>query len=45
MRTVVYYSMRRMLGALARLLDRMDRREAERRRNLRAHPEGTRANR
>lgn len=42
MNTITYYVMRRILGALARVLDRMDRREAERRSNLRAHPEGDR---
>lgn len=42
MNTITYYAMRRLLGAVAKLLDRMDRREAERRSNLRAHPEGDR---
>lgn len=35
-----HYLARRMLGAVAKVLDRMDRRERERREQLRAHPTG-----
>lgn len=39
---LTYYAMRRTRGALARLLDRVERRERDRRARLRAHPSGTR---
>ena len=39
---ISYYMLRRILGAVARLLDRVERRERNRRSNLRAHPEGGR---
>lgn len=39
---LTYYAMRRTLGALARLLGRMDRRERERQAHRRAHREDAR---
>lgn len=42
MGTITCYVLRRILGAVARVLDRVERRERECRRNLRAHPEGGR---